>query len=152
MAFAGGFVRSWMWSCLAVRALSTVPRTVTQKATWKPLWCVMGRKSSKPPGGGKMGSGSDTAHYADYPQWLYYVEGIIMPPANIIVASNCSGADIMTGHSCMVATRRSGEDVSGLANVAAFVERLNARPALKKAQETGDQAGAGGSAQLYARL
>ena len=53
------------------------------------------------------------------------------------IAGDFSGADIMTGHACTVAMRRLGEDVSGLPNVAAYVERLNARPALKKAWETG---------------
>lgn len=43
-----------------------------------------------------------------------------------------SGADIMTGHACTVA-KRLGADVSDKPNVAAYIERLNARPALKKA-------------------
>ncbi|MBO6783333.1 MAG: glutathione S-transferase family protein [Alphaproteobacteria bacterium] len=53
------------------------------------------------------------------------------------IAGDFSGADVMTGHACTVATRRLGEDASGLPNVTAYVERLNARPALKKAWETG---------------
>ncbi len=43
-----------------------------------------------------------------------------------------SGADIMTGHACVVSTRL-GADVSDKPNVAAYVERLLARPALAKA-------------------
>ena len=43
-----------------------------------------------------------------------------------------SGADIMTGHACVVSTRL-GADVSDIPNVAAYVERLLARPALAKA-------------------
>ncbi len=45
-----------------------------------------------------------------------------------------SGADIMTGHACIVATRL-GADVSNKPNVAAYVERLQARPALQRAWE-----------------
>ena len=43
-----------------------------------------------------------------------------------------SGADIMTGHACVV-SKRLGADVSDKPNVAAYVERLMARPALAKA-------------------
>lgn len=43
-----------------------------------------------------------------------------------------TGADIMTGHACVVATNL-GADVSDKPNVAAYVERLRARPALAKA-------------------
>jgi len=43
-----------------------------------------------------------------------------------------SGADIMTGHACVVATRLCA-DVSDKPNVAAYVERLQARPALQRA-------------------
>jgi len=53
------------------------------------------------------------------------------------IAGDFSGADIMTGHACTVATRRLDTDVSGMANVAAYVERLNARPAFQKAWATG---------------
>ncbi len=48
------------------------------------------------------------------------------------LAGAFSGADIMTGHACIVASRL-GADLSGALNVAAYVERLNARPALQRA-------------------
>jgi glutathione S-transferase len=48
------------------------------------------------------------------------------------LAGAFSGADIMTGHACIVASRL-GADLSGAHNVAAYVERLNARPALLRA-------------------
>ncbi len=48
------------------------------------------------------------------------------------LAGEFSGADIMTGHACAVA-RRLGADVSDKPNVAAYIERLNARPALQRA-------------------
>ena len=48
------------------------------------------------------------------------------------LAGAFSGADIMTGHACIVASRL-GADLSGAHNVAAYVERLNARPAMKRA-------------------
>ena len=48
------------------------------------------------------------------------------------LAGDFSGADIMTGHACCVAARL-GADLSGRPNVAGYVERLNARPALQKA-------------------
>ena len=50
------------------------------------------------------------------------------------LAGAFSGADIMTGHACIVATRL-GADVSNKPNVAAYVERLQARPALQRAWE-----------------
>ena len=50
------------------------------------------------------------------------------------LAGAFSGADIMTGHACIVATRL-GADVSDKPNVAAYVERLQARPALQRAWE-----------------
>ena len=53
------------------------------------------------------------------------------------IAGDLSGADIMTGHACTVATRRLRTDVSGLPNVVAYVDRLNARPAFEKAWATG---------------
>ncbi len=46
------------------------------------------------------------------------------------LAGAFSGADIMTGHACIVASRL-GADLSGAPNVVAYVERLNARPALQ---------------------
>lgn len=48
------------------------------------------------------------------------------------LAGEFSGADVMTGHACTVSIRL-GADVSDKPNVVAYVERLNARPALKKA-------------------
>ena len=48
------------------------------------------------------------------------------------LAGEFSGADIMTGHACVVSTKL-GADVSDKPNVAAYVERLLARPALRKA-------------------
>ncbi|MEM6622633.1 MAG: glutathione S-transferase family protein [Pseudomonadota bacterium] len=48
------------------------------------------------------------------------------------LAGEFSGADIMTGHACTVAARL-GADLSGTPNVRAYVDRLNARPALAKA-------------------
>lgn len=48
------------------------------------------------------------------------------------LAGSFSGADIMTGHACIVATRL-GADVSAMPNVASYVERLKARPALRSA-------------------
>ena len=48
------------------------------------------------------------------------------------LAGKFSGADIMTGHACTVA-RRLGADVSDKPNVAAYIERLNARPAMQRA-------------------
>ena len=50
------------------------------------------------------------------------------------LADAFSGADIMTGHACIVATRL-GADVSDKPNVAAYIERLLARPALQRAWE-----------------
>ena len=49
-----------------------------------------------------------------------------------LLAGAFSGADIMTGHACTVA-RRLGADVSDKPNVAAYIERLNARPAMQRA-------------------
>lgn len=48
------------------------------------------------------------------------------------LAGDFSGADIMTGHACTVA-RRLGADVSDKPDVAAYIERLNARPAMQRA-------------------
>jgi glutathione S-transferase len=48
------------------------------------------------------------------------------------LAGDFSGADIMTGHACTVA-RRLGADVSDKPHVAAYIERLNARPAMQRA-------------------
>lgn len=44
-----------------------------------------------------------------------------------------SGADIMTGHACSVAARL-GADLSDKPHAAAYVERINARPALQRAR------------------
>lgn len=51
------------------------------------------------------------------------------------LAGAFSGADIMTGHACTVAARL-GADISDKPNVAAYVARLNARPALQRAWAT----------------
>ncbi len=48
------------------------------------------------------------------------------------LAGDFSGADIMTGHACCVAANL-GADLSDKPNVAAYVARLNERPALQKA-------------------
>ena len=53
------------------------------------------------------------------------------------IAGDFSGADIMTGHACTIANRRLNEKDLGIPNVAAYVDRLNSRPAFKKAWETG---------------
>ena len=49
------------------------------------------------------------------------------------LAGDFSGADIMTGHACSVAARL-GADISDKPNVAAYIERIQARPALQKAR------------------
>ena len=51
------------------------------------------------------------------------------------LAGAFSGADIMTGHACTVASRL-GADLSDKPNVKAYVERLNARPAMQRAWAT----------------
>ena len=51
------------------------------------------------------------------------------------LAGAFSGADIMTGHACTVATHL-GADVSDKPHLAAYIERINARPALKRAWAT----------------
>lgn len=51
------------------------------------------------------------------------------------LAGEFSGADIMTGHACVVAGRL-GADLSDFPNVRAYVERLTVRPALIKALAT----------------
>ena len=51
------------------------------------------------------------------------------------LAGEFSGADIMTGHACIV-SGRLGADISDKPNVAAYIDRLEARPALKKAWAT----------------
>ena len=48
------------------------------------------------------------------------------------LANEFSGADIMSGHACVVASRL-GADISDKPDVAAYVERLMARPGLAKA-------------------
>ena len=48
------------------------------------------------------------------------------------LAGEFSGADIMTGHACVVADRL-GANLSGYPNVRAYVDRLKARPALQAA-------------------
>ena len=51
------------------------------------------------------------------------------------LAGEFSGADIMTGHACVV-SQRLGADISDKPNVAAYIERLKNRPALAKALAT----------------
>lgn len=51
------------------------------------------------------------------------------------LAGDFSGADIMTGHACTVAARL-GADLSDKPNAAAYIKRLNARPALQRAWST----------------
>ena len=46
------------------------------------------------------------------------------------LAGEFSGADIMTGHACIV-SGRLGADISDKPNVAAYIDRLEARPALQ---------------------
>ena len=48
------------------------------------------------------------------------------------LAGEFSGADIMTGHACIV-SGRLGANISDKPNVAAYIDRLEARPALQKA-------------------
>jgi len=48
------------------------------------------------------------------------------------LAGEFSGADIMTGHACIV-SGRLGADISDKPNIAAYIDRLEVRPALKKA-------------------
>jgi len=48
------------------------------------------------------------------------------------LAGDFSGADIMTGHACIVSARLGG-DISDKPNVAAYIDRLQARAALAKA-------------------
>ncbi len=50
------------------------------------------------------------------------------------LAGDFSGADIMTGHACTVAARL-GADIADKPNAAAYIERINARPALQRARE-----------------
>tara|TARA_Y100000588_G_C14226430_1_gene913361 strand:+ start:1608 stop:2216 length:609 start_codon:yes stop_codon:yes gene_type:complete len=48
------------------------------------------------------------------------------------LAGEFSGADIMTGHACIV-SGRLGADISDKPSVKAYIDRLEARPALQKA-------------------
>lgn len=50
------------------------------------------------------------------------------------LAGDFSAADIMTGHACSVAAR-FGADLSDKPNVAAYIERLKARPAFQRSLE-----------------
>lgn len=50
------------------------------------------------------------------------------------LAGGFSGADVMTGHSCCTAAR-FGVDLTALPNLAAYIDRLQARPALQAAWE-----------------
>ena len=51
------------------------------------------------------------------------------------LAGDFSGADIMTGHACIVAARLGG-DLSDKPNIDAYIARLEERPALQKAWAT----------------
>ena len=51
------------------------------------------------------------------------------------LAGDFTGADIMTGHACAVSARLGGE-ISDKPNLKAYINRLNDRPALKKAWAT----------------
>ena len=51
------------------------------------------------------------------------------------LAGDFSGADIMTGHACIVAARL-GEGLSDKPNIDAYIARLEERPALQKAWAT----------------
>lgn len=51
------------------------------------------------------------------------------------LAGEFSGADIMTGHACTVAARLKA-DISDKPHVAAYIARINARPALQRAWAT----------------
>lgn len=51
------------------------------------------------------------------------------------LAGDFSGADIMTGHASIVAARL-GADIADKPNLAAYIDRLQARPALQKAFAT----------------
>ena len=66
------------------------------------------------------------------------------------LAGNFSAADIMLGQACMAATKaatKAGADLSGQANLAAYIDRLRNRPAFKKANATGKPGCAGVSGQ-----
>jgi len=52
------------------------------------------------------------------------------------LAGDFSGADIMTGHACVVSSRL-GADLSDKPNLRAYVDRVLARPALQKALAVG---------------
>ena len=45
-----------------------------------------------------------------------------------------SGADIMTGHAC-IGAKRVGADISNMANIGNYINRLLSRPALQKAMK-----------------
>lgn len=51
------------------------------------------------------------------------------------LAGSFSGADIMAGHACTVAAKL-GADVSDKPNLRAYIERVNARPAMQRAWAT----------------
>nr|MDH4381812.1 glutathione binding-like protein [Gammaproteobacteria bacterium] len=52
------------------------------------------------------------------------------------LAGAFSGADIMTGHATIVAAKL-GADITDKPNVSAYIQRLNARPALAAAWQAG---------------
>lgn len=61
---------------------------------------------------------------------LVAVEGALQ--GRDFLAGGFSGADVMTGHASIVSARL-GADISGKPALAAYIERLQARPALQKA-------------------
>lgn len=60
------------------------------------------------------------------------VEGALGDGRPFLAGAAFTGADVMTGHACTVA-RKLGADLSDKPALAAYVERLNARPALARA-------------------
>lgn len=55
------------------------------------------------------------------------------------LAGEFGGADMMTGHATIVSAKLGGADLSEKPNIAAYIERLEARPALQKARAIGSE-------------
>ena len=53
------------------------------------------------------------------------------------LAGEFTAADIITGHACIVSSRRAG-DISDKPNLADYLERLSERPALQRALAIGN--------------
>jgi len=64
-------------------------------------------------------------------QMLYAVDAHM--EGREFLAGDFSGADVMTGHACMMSARL-GADLSDKPNVGAYAERLASRPAFQKAE------------------